>query len=258
MNYSHWIRHFERNRLNRTEPKWSAPINIPSRKIKPLLKTLAEFQLGDGGGPCRLIAFNSDRFLDHSTELDRVVDLWFKEEAEHARLLGCALDRFDGQSIKSHWSFSAFCSVRKWTGVRFELQVLLLTELVSTAYYRVLQRHVDDPAVHQMCQLILRDEGGHVDFHRDRLAHSHPSPASPLGAIWQLQFWLNGLAAATVLWTSHGPSLFQFGASTREYYAEVQSEIGGFIARLIARSRALESKKLRNQKARSRLVTTCA
>ena len=245
MKFSHWFQHFKRNQQNRIEPDWSAPVMIPKRKIKPLLKTLAEFQLGDGGGPCCLIAFNSDRYLKRSPELDQVVDLWFKEEAEHARLLGCALDRFGGKPIRSHWSFSAFCALRKWMGVCFELQVLLLTELVSTAYYRVLQRRVDDPAVRQMCELILRDEGGHVDFHRDRLAHANPSPASPLGAFWQLQFWLNGLAAASVLWLSHGPSLCQFGSSTREYYGEVQREIGGFIARLITRSRAVETRRPR-------------
>ncbi len=258
MNYSNWIRHFERNQLNRMEPDWSAPITIPPRKIKPLLKTLAEFQLGDGGGPCCLIAVNAARFLNQSEELERVVALWFKEEAGHARLLGKALDRFGGKPIKSHWSFTAFCTVRKWLGVGFELQVLLLTELVSTAYYRVLQRHVNDPAIHQMCHLILRDEGGHVDFHRDRLAHANPSPASPFGAVWQLQFWLNGLAAATVLWSSHGPSLFQFGASTREYYTEVQREIGGFIARLTARSRAVELRRTQAGKRMPVQARACA
>ncbi|HAV62434.1 MAG TPA: hypothetical protein DCY13_08735 [Verrucomicrobiales bacterium] len=243
MNYQRWISHFERNRENRPEPDWTAPIDIPPRKLKPLLKTLAQFQLGDGGGPCCLIAIDAGRLLNRSPELERVVDLWFREEAEHARLLGRALDRFGGQPIKTHWSFRAFCRVRRWLGVRFELQVLLLTELVSTAYYRVLQRYVDDPAIHQMCALILRDEGGHVDFHRDRLAHANPSPASPLGALWQVQFWLCGLAAASVLWVNHGPCLFPFGAGNREYFGEVHREIGGFIARLVARSRAVKNRR---------------
>lgn len=242
MNYTRWIQHFERNQKNRAEPNWSDAITIPKRKIKPLLKTLAEFQLGDGGGPCCLIAFNADRYLNRSEKLNRIVDMWFNEEAEHARLLGKALDRFDGEQIKSHWSFSAFCIVRKWLGVRLELQILLLTELVSTAYYRLLQRHVHDPAIHQMCHLILRDECGHVDFHRDRLAHSNPSPASPTGALWQLQFWAFGFAAAAVLWSSHGPCLIPFGARNREYFREVTGEIGEFISRLVARSRDLSSR----------------
>lgn len=242
MNYQRWITHFERNQLNRPEPDWSAPMTLPRRQLRPLLKTLAEFQLGDGGGPCSLIAHNADQYTTVNPQLERVVDLWFAEEAEHARLLGRALDRFGGRRITGHWSFTAFCTVRRWLGVRFELQVLLLTELVSTAYYRVLQRHLDDAAVRAMCGLILRDEGGHVAFHRDRLAHANPTPASLTGALWQLQFWLCGFAAASVLWSSHGPCLKPFGASTREYFGEVRGEIGGFIGRLIARCRAVQSR----------------
>jgi len=255
MNHQRWIIHFERNQLNRPEPDWCAPVTIPHRKLRPLLKTLAEFQLGDGGGPCSLIAHNAGRYTETDPQLERVVDLWFKEEAEHARLLGCALDRFKGRRITGHWSFTAFCAVRHWLGVRFELQVLLLTELVSTAYYRVLQRHVDDVAVRAMCGLILRDEGGHVAFHRDRLAHANPTPASLTGAFWQLQFWLCGLAAASVLWSSHGPCLKPFGASTREYFGEVQCEISGFIGRLVARSRAVESGSRQHQAKPDSLIT---
>ena len=240
MNHARWIDHFERNRLNRPEPDWAAPVTIPRRKLKPLLKTLAQFQLGDGGGPCSLIAFDAARQLNRSPALDRVVDLWFKEEAEHSRLLGCALERFGGEPIESHWSFLAFCLVRQLGGLRFELQALLLTELVSTAYYRLLQRHVDDPALHRMCALILRDEAGHVNFHSDRLAHANPSPATLVGALWQLQFWACGLAAATVLWVNHGPCLFPFGATTREFFGEVRREITGFITRLVTRDRFIE------------------
>ena len=40
--------------------------------------------------------------------------------------------RFGGRFIYSHWSFTAFCLCRRTLGVRFELQVLTLTELVSS------------------------------------------------------------------------------------------------------------------------------
>ena len=106
-----------------------------------------------------------------------LVDLWFAEEKEHSRLLSGAVRRFGGRLIKSHWSFTAFCACRRILGVRFELQVLLLTELVSTAYYRVLRRHINDEPVRAMCSLILRDEAGHVAFHRARLAASNSASA---------------------------------------------------------------------------------
>jgi hypothetical protein len=58
--------------------------------------------------------------------------------------------------------FSVFCFVRRWFGVRFELTVLLLTEIVSTVYYRLLLRHGQGPALRSACRLILRDEIGRL------------------------------------------------------------------------------------------------
>jgi hypothetical protein len=116
--------------------------------------------------------------------------------------------------------------------VRFELQILLLTELVSTAYYRVLRRHSPDAPLSEMCALILRDEAGHVAFHRDRLASQGRSPLGLVGAWWQAQFWICGHAAATVLWTSHGVCLNAIGGSLAEYFQEVRSELRRFILSL--------------------------
>ena len=232
MNCAKWIAHFERNRQNRPEPEWTAPILIPEHMIPPLLHSIEQFRLGDGGGPACLIAFDAERFRGRNEETRKLVDLWFAEEREHARLLGCAVDRLGGRHITSHWSFTAFCLCRRLSGVRFELQILLLTELVSTAYYRVLQRHSPDAPLADMCGLILRDEAGHVAFHRDRLAAKGRSPLGLVGALWQTQFWFCGYAAATVLWTSHGPCLTAIGGCRAEYFQEVRRELGQFILAL--------------------------
>lgn len=195
-------------------------------------RSIAEFQLGDGGGPASLIAFDAKRFHDRTAETRAIVDAWFAEEREHSRLLGCAVDRLGGNHIKGHWSFSAFCFFRRICGVNFELQILTLTELVSTAYYRVLRRHVPDAPLAAMCGLILRDEGGHVAFHRDRLAGSGIGPVGAFGALWEMQFWFCGHAAATVLWMSHGKCLKAIGGSRAEYFSEVRYELARFVRAL--------------------------
>src|SRR5439155_4684904 len=121
--------------------------------------------------------------------------------------LGAAVARFGGRCIRAHWSFTAFCLVRRWFGVRFELTVLLLTEIVSTVYYRLLRRHGADPALRAMCTLVLRDEAGHVAFHRDRLARAGRAGLAGYGRWWEVRFRLLGLAAATMLWVNHAPGL---------------------------------------------------
>src|SRR5262249_17295133 len=154
---------------------------------------LEQFQLGDGGGPAYLIAWDREKFLSQGEGTRRLVDLWFAEEREHARLLGKAVKRFGGQCIHGHWSFTAFCLVRRWLGVRFELTVLLLTEIVSTVYYKLICRHAADSVLRATCRLILRDETGHVAFHRDRLARAPRGGSSRYGPSWAVPFRLLGL-----------------------------------------------------------------
>lgn len=242
MNHAKWIDYFNRNRLNRREPDWDAPKAVPPEMLRPFLRSLEQFRLGDGGGPASLIAHDAQTFRGSTETIRTIVDLWFAEEAEHARLLGCAVKRFDGRNINSHWSFTAFCACRRWLGVRFELQVLLLTELVSTAYYRVLRAHSPDEPVAQMCDLILRDEAGHVAFHRERLADAGRSSVGIRGAFWQAQFWIFGHAAATMLWVNHGPCLTVIGGSRAEYFREVRRQLGRFITSLDRMSESIAEK----------------
>jgi len=232
MNYAKWIEHFQRNRQNRPEPDWDAPINVRSQMLSPMLRSIEEFRLGDGGGPASLIAYDAERFRSSTEQMRTIVDLWFKEEAEHARLLGCAVKRFNGRIITSHWSFTAFCLCRRALGVRFELQVLTLTELVSTAYYRMLRHYSPDGPLAAMCELILRDEGGHVAFQRDRIMSAGNPRPGLRGLLWRIQFLLCGYGAATVLWSSHAPCLKAIGGSRSEFYGEVTRQLTRFVRSL--------------------------
>src|SRR6266550_4869894 len=256
MNHAKWIAHFTSNRNHRPEPDWTAPVNVSAPLLAPVLRSLEQFRLGDGGGPAALIAYDAEGFRSSTAEMRVIVDAWFAEEAEHARLLGCVVRRFGGRIITSHWSFTAFCLCRRVLGVRFELQVLLLTELVSTAYYRVLRLHSPDGPLAAMCGLILRDEAGHVAFHRDRLTAAGRSPLGLGGALWQGQFWLCGHTAATMLWMNHGPCLTAIGGSRAEYFQEVNWELQRFVASLCSAGESVMRSRRSFPQQRKPLVTT--
>jgi hypothetical protein len=229
MNYHKWISHFTHNKPNRPEPDWSAPSNVPPATLAPLLRSIEQFRLGDGGGPASLIAFDRENFRSRTNEMREVVDLWFAEEAEHARLLGCAVRRFGGRIITSHWSFTAFCLCRRVLGVRFELQVLTLTELVSTGYYRMLRKYSPDGPLAAMCELILRDEAGHVAFQHDRLQDAGVPRPGWHGLLWRIQFLICGYAAGTMLWVNHALGIKAIGGTTFEFYSEITRQMTRFI-----------------------------
>ena len=227
-----WLGHFARNRQRRPEPNWLAPLQVPAIALPGLRQSMMEFQLGDGGGPASLIAWNRTTLFAQSDELRRVIDAWFLEEKEHSRLLGCVVDRLGGGRISTHWSFRLFCAVRRVVGVRGELQILTVTELTSTVYYTLLLRHCDDEALRQALTLILRDEAGHLAFHRERLTATL-KPRAPLVRLFhRIQFWLSGITAASVLWTSHNRTARALGATHIEFARAVHHEIGRFLLRL--------------------------
>ncbi|WP_138084607.1 hypothetical protein [Phragmitibacter flavus] len=194
-----------------------------------LKRSLQQFQLGDGGGPAYLIAWNRDGILACDLGMKTLVDLWFAEEKEHSRLLGDALKRFDVEEIHTHWSFELFCGLRKYLGVQFELSALLLTEIVSHVYYKMLRKHCEDEAVRGMCQLIIRDETGHIAFHRARLAHEATTNGRQPGYFWEGLFRMRGLMAGTVLWINHRSALIALGATDAEFYRAIWRDMDLFI-----------------------------
>src|SRR5438445_13782398 len=80
-----------------------------------------------------------------------------------------------------------------------------------------------------MCRLIIRDEKGHVAFHRDRLARAARAGRGGYGSWWESRFRLLGLAAASMLWVNHAPGLRAMGANGAEFYREVWRELSRFV-----------------------------
>lgn len=232
MNYSRWIDHFETNRKDRLEPDWGSPLRMEDGRRRALAKSLAEYQLGDGGGPCQLIAGDAEAFRGSSETVRRVVDMWFAEEAGHSRLLAGAVNRLGGEFVTDSFAFRWFNRCRRLLDVRFEMLVLLVVEIVSTGYYRVIRRHCGDEPVEAMCALILRDEAGHVRFHRDRLAADFPDGAP---RAWVVLFHTLGHACAAFLWLGHGRWLRPLGASWPELHRHVRHGLRRFVRELRSR-----------------------
>lgn len=229
MNYQTWIDHFRANRLDRPEPDWDAPFALPEKQRRLLALSLAEYQLGDGGGECRLVARDAEPYRASAEEIRTVVDLWFAEEREHSRLLARAVERVGGRFIKDTFAFRLFYGCRRAFGVQFEMLVLLVVEIVSTGYYRVICRHVGDAPIAAMCKLILRDEASHIDFHRDRLAARFPRGVH---AVWAAHFRLLGQACAWFLWFGHGRCLRALGGTRAELFEHVRSGSKNFLSEL--------------------------
>jgi hypothetical protein len=142
------------------------------------------------------------------------------------------VERLGGELVADSFAFRWFNRCRRLVDVRFEMLVLLLVEIVSTGYYRVIRRHCGDKPVEAMCALILRDEAGHVRFHRDRLAADFPD--GPPRA-WVALFHALGHACTAFLWLGHGRWLRPLGATWAELHRHVRHGLRRFVWDLRAR-----------------------
>lgn len=233
MNSLHWLQYFERNRVGRAEPQWHLPTPLDPHARSWLARSLSHFQLGESGDGNFLL--NQARAqAPGDAHYYKALALFIAEEKEHARLLGLLVQRFGGALIGRHWTHLLFRQARRAFGLNFEIQVLVIAELVGTAYYRLLHRRTCDPVLEEICALVLADEAQHVAFHVDWLAQTQARMLPFERGLWSLQFQLLFTAAAQVAWIDHRSAFATIGASRREFFREARRECIRFLAQLTA------------------------
>jgi hypothetical protein len=231
MNSRHWLSYYQANKENRPEPKWNLPSPLPRGLQYLLAHSLSHFQLGETGEGKFLIA-QAQAEIPDDLNYHEALRLFVAEEQEHARLLERLVRRFDGRIIHRHWTHGLFRLVRHAFGFKFEIQLLVIAELVGTAYYRLLQLRIHDPVVEEVCSLVLKDEAQHVEFHADWLG-TYLSRLLPMEmALWCTQFQFLFAGAACVAWLDHRAALSVTGARRREFFAEARRECVCFLRRL--------------------------
>ena len=228
MNSELWLAYFHQNQLHRREPVWNAPPSMPPTVARHLARSLSHFQLGESGEGKFLLA-EARRSYPSDFAYCQALDLFIKEEQEHARLLGHLVARFGGSLIRLHWTHFLFRLLRRALSVHFEIQILVIAELVGTAYYRLLERYSSDAALAEVCALILRDEGQHVAFHAERCRANQARSLPIEYAAWAAQFQLFLVVAAHVAWTDHRPALMALGATRAEFFSETRREAIAFL-----------------------------
>ncbi|SEP33851.1 ferritin-like domain-containing protein [Amycolatopsis saalfeldensis] len=142
----------------RPEPEWGR-----GARLDPVVaRSVQRFQVGESGDGANLLAKAGGRYRE-------AVVLFVAEEQNHARLLARLLAAAGSPTIDAHWSDAVFVRLRRALGLRLELMVLLIAEVVALRYYRALRDGSGDPLTREVAARILADEERHVPFHCDRL-----------------------------------------------------------------------------------------
>ncbi|WP_245782781.1 hypothetical protein [Actinokineospora terrae] len=109
-----------------------------------------------------------------------------------------------------------FVWLRRALGLKLELMVLTIAEVVALAYYRVLRDGVGDRLAAEVAARLLADERRHVPFHLHRLGRV--SGVSRVA--WRVLF----LGAVLVVAVDHGSALRVLGVTRRGFVREALAE----------------------------------
>ena len=164
-----WLEYFEWNRANRRDIPWHKGVRLEAGLATPLLRSLQRFQVGESGEGSHL---RKQAATTGSATYERCIDLFVKEEQEHARLMAEVLVSQGAPLLKHHWTDNCFVLLRRLFHLEHELLVLLVPEIIAKRYFRAVHDATQDAIVRAMCEQILHDEEGHVAFHVDYLGEA--------------------------------------------------------------------------------------
>ncbi|MBF6210256.1 ferritin-like domain-containing protein [Nocardia puris] len=205
--FGRWTTEFEakvRARVVAGDPDWGAG----ARLDPAVVRSLQRFQVGESGDGAQLIG-KAERAGD--PEYARAVRLFVAEESNHARLLELLLRAAGAPTVPGHWSDTVFVWLRRALGLRLEVLVLMVAEVVAVQYYRALRDGVGDPLTARVAALILDDELRHIPFHCLRLRLGFARTPRPVRLAVLAGWWVLVSGASVVVALDHGPALRTLG-----------------------------------------------
>lgn len=200
-----WVKDFEAEAERRRilgDPEWTVGAHLHP----DVVSSVQRFQVGEAGDGANLIAKAG------GGEYGRAVRLFVAEEQNHARLLENLLRAAKQPTIGGHWTDAVFVRLRRALGLRLELMVLLIAEVVALRYYRALRDGTTDPLTTEVAGRILADERRHVTFHCARLG------AVPLFA--RAGWWVLFVGAVVTVAYDHGAAFKVLDVTRREFVLE--------------------------------------
>ncbi|MBK0373733.1 ferritin-like domain-containing protein [Streptomyces sp. RB110-1] len=224
--YGDWIRDFEtarRERAGQGDPDWRTGVPLHPA----IRRSVQRFQVGEDGDGAELITKTE---AAGDAEYASAVRMFVAEERNHARLLALLLASGHAPTIASHWSDRIFVTLRRALGLRLELLVLMIAEVVALRYYRALRDGGEDALTREVAGRVLADEERHVPFHCHRLRRAlRPLPAP--ARVLVTSGWRAALAVAClVVAVDHGPALRRLGVGRGRFAVEVVRSSGPIAA----------------------------
>jgi hypothetical protein len=207
MDFTSWVRHFERNigvqEALEAQVDWAVPCRLDRRLRRAFARSFQRFELGESGDGVRLLA-KAERAGD--PQYTRALRLLVAEEQRHSGLFARGLEHLGGAPLATHWSNTAFTALRRALGLRTELGLFLVAESVAVEYFTALATGAPDPVLRAIGRRLDHDERDHLRFQVDRLAQAY-ADRPVQRRVARMALLAVGIGAAIVLVADHRAAL---------------------------------------------------
>jgi hypothetical protein len=228
-----WVSYFREN-LEIRRINWRQPATITKTELKPILKSLQAWQLGEtSDGKNLLKASSSYAQKIGDPYYIKAVQLFIKEEQKHGNNLGKYLDMIGEPKIQKNWGDTLFRKIR-YLNNSMEWWTLAVIAVESTAqiFYQSLKDASQCKLLKEICTDILIDEAPHIHFQRERLSiifHSKNAAAKNISYLFYSYFFM---ATSMVVWMAHR-KVFKAGSNSfSEYYRKMKLKCAKTIGKL--------------------------
>jgi hypothetical protein len=234
--FGRWVDHFEANAAVHARVDaaidFSGDCRLADAQRRPLIASVRRFQLGESGDGRQLLR-NAARAGD--PEYTQSIRLFVAEEQQHAALLLKLLGYLGGSPMHRHWSDAVFVRMRRLMGLRTELMVLTVAEVVALSYYGGLSTAAPDPVVRAVAARIVDDERAHVRFQRHRLHAGFADTSRPVRALAFGLWWSAAIGATLVVALDHGRMLDAIGYRRHRFIRDVWSDFSAMATAVLLR-----------------------
>jgi hypothetical protein len=228
-----WINYFN---LNKKEKRinWSQLPAITTNELKPVLKSLQAWQLGETSEGHNLIKASTKYAAKIGDPLYvDAVKLFIKEEQKHGNNLGRYLDAVGKPRIKKNWGDTLFRKIR-YFNASMEMWTLAVITVENAAqiFYQSLKDATSCPLLKEICTDILIDEAPHIKFQQERLAVIFKTRGNAGRAVAFYGYKYFYFATIMLVWIAH-KKLFKAGGNDfKKYFRKMNLKFEKTIGRL--------------------------
>lgn len=213
-----WLADFEFHEGQHAKVTTSGMWTLAPVVERGLRTSLPQFQLGEMGTGAHLLSA-AEKVGDE--DYVEALRLFVREEQEHARLLALVCQHLEIDMLQKHWTDGVFQVTRKVAGLRAEVLMLLVAEIVAVRYYKILSEGVGDHVLSRIFARIQADEVRHLEFHAATLPQHIDHWPTPLRHVARA-IWVTALVgtSAVVAW-DHRKVLRACGSGPARFFREM-------------------------------------